>query len=209
MGFRERKLEKERIKKEKLELEQKEKEIQAKINIKRTLLRMKNQSQKLEKLKQQYIENAKKAAQVGDQQAYKLAKSGLKICLSKQRVIETMIANFEISMQLNDINNIIRDFVDGINIMSDQMKNITSNIDMVKAQTAYEKAMANNQGQYEALDAFLEAASETISSFDGVDSNVSDHEIDELISNSISDSESDIDKEIDEKIGDIQSQLEN
>ena len=95
-----------------------------------------------------------------------------------------------------------------MNTISEQMKNITSSIDMVKAQTAYEKAMANNEGQYQALDAFLEMASETISSFDGIDSNISDDEIDSLITNGAVDSESDIDQEIDKKINDIQSELQ-
>ena len=49
MSFKQRKLEKERIRQEKLEAERKEREIQAKINIKRTLSGMKNQSQKLER----------------------------------------------------------------------------------------------------------------------------------------------------------------
>ena len=202
------KLERARIKQELLEIEKKEKEIQAKINIKRTLSSMKTQSQKLERFKQEYIDKARKATLVGDQQTYKLAKSGLKMCLSKQKVIDAMIANFEISMQLNDMNKIVGDFVIGMNTISEQMKNITSSIDMVKAQTAYEKAMANNEGQYQALDAFLETASETINSFDGIDSNISDDEIDSLITNGAVDSESDIDEEIDKKINDIHSELQ-
>ena len=61
MSFKQKKLEKERIRQEKLEAEIKEKEIQAKINIKRTLSGMKSQSQKLERFKQEYIEKARKA----------------------------------------------------------------------------------------------------------------------------------------------------
>ncbi len=207
-SFKKRRLEKERIKQEKLLQEQKEKEIQAKINIKRTLSSMKSQSQKLDNFKKDYIDKAKKATLVGDLQTYKLAKSGLKICLSKQKVIDAMIANFEISMQLNDMNKIIGDFVGGMNTISEQMKDITSSIDMVKAQTAYEKAIANNEGQYQALDAFLETASESITSFDGIDSSISDDEIDKLINNDAVDSESNIDQEIDKKINDIQSKLQ-
>jgi len=208
MGFKQRRLEKEKMLQERLEAEKKEKEIQAKINIKRTLSSMKSQSQKLERFKQEYIEKARKSTLVGDAQTCKLAKSGLKICLSKQKVIDAMIANFEISMQLNDMNKIIGDFVGGMNTISEQMKDITSSIDMVKAQTAYEKAIANNEGQYQALDAFLETASESISAFDGIDSSISDDEIDALITNGAADSEADMDQEIDKKINDIQLKLQ-
>ena len=72
--------------------------------------------------------------------------TGLKMCLGKQKVIDVMIANFEISMQLNEMNKIIGDFVGGMNTLSEQMKDITSSIDMVKAQAAYEKAIATNEG---------------------------------------------------------------
>ncbi len=208
MSLKQRKIEKQRIKQEKLEAEKKEREIQAKINIKRTLSSMKSQSQKLERFKQEYIDKARKSTLVGDSQTCKLAKSGLKICLSKQKVIDAMIAHFEISMQLNDMNRIVGDFVGGMNTISEQMREITSSIDMVKAQTAYEKAMANNEGQYQALDAFLETASESITSFDGIDSNISDDEIDALITNGAVDSEDDMDQEIDKKINDIQTKLQ-
>ncbi len=207
-GSKKRKQEKERLRLEKEQAEKMEKEIQAKINIKRTLSGMKTQSMKLERFKKDYIEKARKATLVGDAQTCKLAKSGLKICLSKQKVIDTMIANFEISMQLNDMNKIISDFVGGMNTISEQMKDITSSFDMVKAQTAYEKAIANNEGQYQALDAFLETASESIQAFDGIDSNISDDEIDTLINNGAADSEDDIDQEIDKKISDIQARLQ-
>jgi hypothetical protein len=207
-GSKKRKQEKERLRLEKEQAEKMEKEIQAKINIKRTLSGMKTQSMKLERFKKDYIEKARKATLVGDAQTCKLAKSGLKICLSKQKVVDTMIANFEISMQLNDMNKIISDFVGGMNTISEQMKDITSSFDMVKAQTAYEKAIANNEGQYQALDAFLETASESIQAFDGIDSNISDDEIDTLINNGAVDSEDDIDQEIDKKISDIQARLQ-
>ena len=99
-------------------------------------------------------------------------------------------------------------FVGGMNTISEQMKDITSNFDMVKAQTAYERAIANNEGQYQALDAFLETASESIQAFDGMDSNISDAEIDCLINNEAVEAEDDIDQEIDKKINDIQARLQ-
>lgn len=207
-SFKAKRQEREQAKLEKIQAEKMEKEVQAKINIKRTLSAMKSQSMKLDRFKKEYIEKARKATLVGDAQTCKLAKSALKICLSKQKVIDTMIANFEISMQLNDMNKIISDFVGGMNIISEQMKEITSSFDMVKAQAAYEKAIASNEGQYQALDAFLETASEGIQNFDGIESNVSDDEIDSLINNGMLELEDNIDQEIDKRISDIQAKLQ-
>ena len=204
-----KKAERERLLKEQKEAVRKEKEIEAKINIKKTLAAMKSQSSKLEKFKQEYITKAKTAMSSGDAQTYKLAKSGLKICMSKQKVIDAMIANFEISMQLNDMNKVIGEFVGGMNLISEQMKDITSGIDMVKAQTAYEKAVANNEGQYQALDAFLETAAESIQSFEGLDSNISDEEVERLIVKETTEPAGDIDEEIDKKINELKAKLQS
>ena len=200
------KLKKEMKRQQELE-KQKEKELQARINIKRTLGMMKKQESKLDVFKNDYIEKARKAALVGNNQTYQLAKTGLKLCITKQRFLDTMISNFEIAMQINDMNKVIGEFMNSINILSDQMKNITSSLDMTKAQAAYENALANNAGQYEALDAFLNNAVDSIENMDDVSGYVSDEEIDKLISNSAVDSESDLDKEIDARIQQIKSKI--
>ena len=188
-------------------LARKEKEIQDKINVKKTLSSMKNQLLKLEKLKQSYIEKAKNASLIGDSQGYKLAKSGLKICLSKQKTMESMVSNFEILMQLKDCNKIFGSFAEGMNIISEQLSNATQNGDIIKAQMAYEKALANNESQSQAIDAFLATAYESITNIEGVETDVSDEEIDSLITNGVIDAENDIDTEINNKITDIHSKL--
>ena len=70
-----------------------------------------------------------------------------------------------------------------------------------------EKALANNQGQYEALDAFLTEAQCSIESFNSADSDVSEDEIDMLINNQALDAESKIDEDIDQKIESIRKRM--
>ena len=79
---------------------------------------------------------------------------------------------------------------------------------MIKAQNAYAKAVENNAGQFQALDAFLEEASESIDAYAGEDSAISDEEIDALITSEAVSSENNIDLEIDQKINDIQCKLQ-
>lgn len=195
------------LKQEKKLHEQRERELQIKMNIRRTLGKMKKQSSKLDDFKQDYINKAREASLKGNNQTYKLAKSGLKLCLSKQKFLDTMIGQFEISMQITDMNDIVNDFLKGINIISDQMKTVTSTIDITKAQMAYEKALTNNVGQYEALDSFLQAAVESIDNLDTFEGNVTDDEIDNLITNQVLDEESHLDLEIDEKIKVIREKI--
>ena len=118
-----------------------------------------------------------------------------------------MIANFEIALQMNEMNKVINEFVSGMNLISEEMKGITSSIDITKAQAAYDKALANNESQYEALDAFLKEAEGSIEAFNGNDADVSEDELDKLINNEAVDSESDMDDEIDQKINAIRQKM--
>lgn len=186
-----------------------EKEIQAKIRIRKSLNSMKSQSVKLEGFKKDYIEKARKATLINNKPNYNLAKQGLKLCLSKQRFLDSMIGNFEIALQMNEMNKVINQFITGMNTISDDMKGITSSIDISKAQEAYEKALANNEGQYEALDAFLQEAEASIESFAGNENDVSEDELDKLINTQAVDSETNIDEEIDQKINAIRQKMGN
>lgn len=206
-GFKKRKLEKEEKRRREEEERLKEKEISTKIRIKRTLNNMKLQSSKLDGFKKEYIEKARQAALINNRQTYNLAKQGLKLCLSKQRFLDSMVANFEIALQMNEMNKVINEFVSGMNLIADEMKGVTSTIDITKAQAAYEKALANNQGQYEALDAFLREAEGSIESFNGNENDVSEDELDELINNEAADSEDNLDQEIDQKIENIRQKM--
>ena len=189
-------------------LEQKRQhEVQTRIQIKQTLNKMKNQSSKLDDFKKSYIESAKKAALTGSSESYNLAKTGLKICLTKQKYLDQMITNFELSLQVADMNKVVTEFFSGINLLSEQMQDMTSGIDMSKAQLAYERALANNESQYDALSAFLTTAGETIESINGTDNSVTDEEIDKLISVQAADCVENIDREIDNKISQLREKI--
>lgn len=173
---------------------------ESKMRIKQTLNQMRNQSTKLDTFKKSYIDKAKKSCLEGDQSTYNLAKSGLKMCLSKQKYLNQMIAHFELSLEMSNMNNVVTEFMAGINELGKQLQIITGEVDMVKTQMIYEKALANNAYQYESLETFL---SEANNSVDGLSNNlpqVSDDEIDKLISNTASDYEEEIDKEIDDRL---------
>lgn len=185
----------------------KEKEMQAKIRIRRTLNNMKGQSAKLEGFKKDYIEKARKAALINNKQNYSFAKQGLKLCLSKQRFLDSMVSNFEIALQMNEMNKVINQFVAGMNEIAEDLKGVTSTLDIAKAQAAYDKALANNEGQYEALEAFLTEAESSIESFNGNNADVSDDELDKLINNQAVDSETEMDDEIDSKISAIRQKM--
>ena len=205
--IKERRAEKRALIKEQADIKKREEEIQTKIRIRKSLNMMKNHSQKLDTFKKEYIEKARNAALAGSKSNYNLAKQGLKMCLSKQKFLDSMISNFEIAFQMNEMNKVINGFISGMNTVAEDMKGITSTLDISKAQLAYETALANNEGQYEALDAFLKEAETSIESFNGDASTVSDEEIDSLINCQATDEEAGMDDEIDQKIQELRSKI--
>lgn len=177
-----------------------QKKFETRMKIKQTLNRMKGQSNKLEAFKKNYIEKAKQASLTGDPTSYNLAKTGLKICLSKQKFLNQMIVNFELSLEIADMNKLVTEFFAGINSISEQIETVTGGLDMSKAQAAYEKALSNNASQYEALESFLNETNNSFESMNDMTTAVNDEEIDKLISNQAADQMENIDRDIDEKI---------
>lgn len=208
-GIKKRKAEKEAHRLQMEEEARKEKETKIKLSIRKTLNSMKAQSAKLDSFKKEYIDKARKAVLINNKQTYNLAKQGLRLCLSKQRFLDSMIGNFEIALQMNEMNKVINEFVGGMSLISEEMKGITSSIDISKAQLAYEKALANNEGQYEALDAFLREAECSIEAFSGAENDVSEDELDKLINNQAVDCEEKLDIEIDQRIDAIRQKMQN
>jgi hypothetical protein len=181
--------------------------MKAKIEIKRTLNQMRNHLNKLEPFKKNYILKARQAALINNSQAYNLAKTGLKTLIAKQRFLETMVMNFELAVETNEMNKIIGSFIQGINLISMQLHQITSPGDMMNAQEAYDKAIANNVSQFEALQVFLETASASIESMELISDNISDDEIDTLIQNQAADAEDRLSDEIEQKLQDIRNKI--
>jgi len=185
----------------------KQQEFEARMRVKQTLNKMKIKSNKFDEFKNSYIEKAKKASLEGNKEIYDLAKTGLKICLSKQRYLDQMIANFELSLEISDMNKVVSEFFEGINILSNQMQTVSGGVDMSKAQAAYEKALMNNESQYEALETFLSEANSSFENMNGVVSPITDEEIDKLIFTQAADQVDSMDAEIEHKISRLKERI--
>jgi hypothetical protein len=184
------------------------KEIRVKASINRSLLDLKNQSKKLGEFKTNYIEKAREALRTNNQETYSLAKSGIKLALTKQKFLDSMVANFEIAMQLNDMNEVIHSFVKGIQLITNKFRTITTSIDLLKAQESFENAVFKSANQYEVLNNFLTIASDGLKSIDFSNQPINEDEIDNLITNQTLDVESQLDTEIKKKLEQIKDKIE-
>ena len=182
------------------------KQLENKMNAKRNLAMFKKQLAKFDEYKSANIEKAKKAALIGNSQMYNAAKTSLKVCLSRQRHIESMIDTLETALQMNNMNALIGDFVKGINLMASQMQPEVSVAEMAKTQAAYQDALEKSAEQSEALESFISESTEVFDPTVSTD-NVTDEEIDKLIATEAANSVAPLDSDIDEKIASIQKKL--
>lgn len=196
-----------RLKEEALREQQLAKEIEAKARIRRTLNTMKSKSKKLDEFKESYIKKARDAKLINNAQSYNMAKQGLKLVLAKQRYLDSMITNFEIAMETNEMNKIINEFVSGMSTIAEDLKMVTTNLDISKAQEAYNRALVNNETQYQALDAFLQEAEASVDSFSSGLSDIGDDEIDKMIQNQAIDKESSVDNDIEKSLKELQKKM--
>ena len=147
------------------------------INSKKTLDNMKKQNGKLESFKSEYINKARDAALRGDSAACDMAKLGLKRCLSKQRFVEQNISRFEMALQDLDMNKTVNEFAEAVMEMTEHMKSVNLNADLVEAQMALQNMMRQNHNTFEQMENVM---SQSIDEFESGDS-VTDEEIDRLI----------------------------
>lgn len=186
--------------KERLEREKRERDTKAKLEIKKTLSKMKRQSTKLEKSKNEYLVKAREAKRNNNNLEYNVLKTGLKAIIKRKQSIDVMIAQFESSFMISEVNDVVGDFVSNTKVLADLMKEISSTTDITEAQLAYESAVGENLGQFEALNMFLETASDNLETMSDFGDDITDDEIDKLINSELMDEEDSIDKEIEEKL---------
>lgn len=177
-----------------------EKAMQQRILIKRTIGNMNKYVAALEPKKEALLEKARTARVKGDSAQYNLAKSGLKSIMEQQKKVESMILNFEITVQLKDLTSLTGEFLKGMTTMSKEMAKVAESTDFAKAAKEFEHAMLRVEENTEKMDAFLETTDSSFESFSSVPGGVTDKELDALIDSQIADGENNANLEIEAKL---------
>lgn len=178
-----------------------DKEIEKKLLIKKTMANLNKYVAGLEEQKLKYIKAAKKAKQISSDSQYSLAVSGLKTAYAQQKRAQEMLLNFELTSQMKDLTSMTSIFLKGMSTLSKDMAKITSNNDFIKVQQQFEKAMTGVEDTSDKLDMFLEVSDtsfENIASKDEKD--FDEKEFEKMIDAELSEEENRIDIEIDKKL---------
>ena len=159
----------------------KNKEIEKKMLIKKTINTMNKQIETLESQKKVFIEKAKYAKKNGLESQYNLALTGYKMTLAQQKRAQEMLLNFEITAQMKDMTMMTSEFLGGMGVLSKQMAKLANNKDFVKVQKQFEVAMANVETQTQQIEVFMETSKDSFANASGVKATTDDSSVVDLI----------------------------
>lgn len=186
-----------------------EKEMEQRMLIKKTMSNITKYITGLETQKDKYIDAAKKAKLKGSSSQYNLALSGLKTAMAQQKKAEEMLLNFELTSQMRDLTKMTSNFLGGMSVISKEMAKITNDMDFVKVQKEFEKAMLGVESTTENLDVLLDTSNMSFESIANTSSKVANEEIEKLIDNDLSNDEKELDSDLEAKMAEIKKSLKD
>ena len=159
----------------------KNKEIEKRMLIKKTVTNMNRQINKLEEDKKVFIEKAKVAKRQGLESQYQLAISGLKMTMNQQKRAQELLLNFELTSQMRDVSSMTSEFLKGMSSLSKDMVKLTNEKEFVKVQQQFEMAMVAAEKQTMNIEMFMEQSQTTFGNAAGKSDSVADAELERLI----------------------------
>lgn len=184
-----------------------EKDMEKKQLVRKTMRNIEKYISGLQGQKAKAIESAKQAKLQGSKAQYSLALSALKTAMSQEKRAKEMLLNFELTLQMRDLSQMTAGFLDGMSIMSKEMKKITGDMDFGKVQKQFEEAMNGVEQTTDNLDAMLEDTDSAFTAISSANSNIDDKELEDLINTQILQSEQGMDKDIDSEIDYLKKSL--
>ena len=185
-----------------------EKEMERKMLVKKTMRNIEKYITQLQGQKEKAIESAKQAKIQGSPQQYSLAVSALKTALSQEKKAKEMLLNFELTLQMRDLAQMTSSFLDGMSVLSVEMKKITGDMNFAKVQTQFTQAMQGVEETTENIDAMLDNTDMSFSSISSNNANISNDEIERMINFQASNNENDLDSDIDKKLNELSKSLQ-
>lgn len=111
----------------------------------------------LQTQKEKAIAAARQAKAEGSESAYNLAASSLKMAIAQEKRAKDMLLNFEIALQMRDLTAMTSGFLDGMSVMSKQMKELTGDMNFAKVQRQFEEALIGVEQTTDKLDMLLDS----------------------------------------------------
>lgn len=184
-----------------------EKDMEKRALVRKTIRSIEKYISQLQEQKSKSIAAAQEARQQGSKQMYSLALSALKTAMAQEKKAREMLLNFQLASQMRDLSAMTAGFLEGMSVLSKEMKEITGDMNFAKVQKQFAEAMAGVEETTDNIDQMLEDTDATFGSIASASGNIPDSELEALIGNF--DSETSAGVDIDKKLADLDKILKN
>ena len=194
MGLFGKRKTKEELEQERIAAEQskREKEYKAKMLINKTKNDLQKTVDKLGKQKSEFLEIAKQAKAINDNNGFRSAYVGWKVSHSSQKRANMMLIKLNLTEQMKEIGEISKHFSESMVHISKQLADITKNTDYIATERNFTEAMDKINESEVYLEHFFENMDDTLDAYSSTQegsSNTIDKEFLELVDQSLVESE--------------------
>lgn len=179
-----------------------EKDLEKRQLVRKTIRNIEKYISDLQVQKTKAIASAQEARQQGSKQMYSLAVSALKTAMAQEKKAKEMLLNFELASQMRDLSAMTAGFLDGMSVLSKEMKQITGDMNFAKVQKQFSEAMRGVEETTDNIDDMLSMTDTSFGSISSANGNIPDSEIESLIGG-LDNSSTSIDAEIDQKLQEL------
>lgn len=135
------------------------------------------------KFSDEFVKNARQAKSIGDNGSYQFIRSSLKKTATIKRLLERQLLAVKNALLIKRQAEASADFASAMNLMAAEVGKLYGDTDLVKTQTAWEKAMLQSQTMEERMQMFLDGIEDTAARDVSAAASeaISDEEIDRMI----------------------------
>lgn len=160
-----------------------ERRIERDIKVRQGIRRIEKAVREQNKFAEEFIQNARRAHQIGDDAQYRFIRSSLKKTAVMKRLLERQLLSIKNALLIKRQAEASTDFAQSMGIMAKEISRLFGETDLLKSQADWEKAMAQSQSMEERMGLFLDSIEDMAAQdveLSGKEA-ISDEEIDSLI----------------------------
>jgi hypothetical protein len=161
-----------------------ERRIEREMKIRAGLREIERSIRQQEKFAEDFIKNAQHAKRIGDKGQYEFIRGALKKTAAVKKMLERQLLAMKNAMLIQQQAAASRQFAESMNLISAQIAQVFSEMDLTKTQAQWEKAVAQAGSIEERMELFLDAmedSARTSAATSTREDLVSDEEIDRMI----------------------------
>lgn len=158
-----------------------ERRIEREMKIKAGLRAIERSIKQQEKFTEDFIANARRARQIGDNQQYQFIRNGLKRTASIKRMLERQLLAMKNAMLIQQQASASQQFAESMNMMAREIGQTFGQLDLTKSQAQWEKAVTQAETIEQRMELFLDSMEQAGGSSEPAGGLVSDDEIDRMI----------------------------